>query len=213
MLPSRPPVKGSWLVPTFLSLSSSTPALFFCFSVLILDNVFVRNNIIFIVILLFFSCSSTSATKIHHYHNHTVFSMPKAERRRWIKLNLSQDHDTPESVLRKNKNKKKIKHGRSVSSEGADNMVPFPSVRRLLEEDQPLLSRQNSYYDDHDTDNDSADWEWEESMADGVAEATSTTSLFGAGQWSSTWPSKAVMEIMDAVNVSLLVSFMFTWGR
>ena len=139
--------------------------------------------------------------------------MPKAERRRWIELHPSWDHDTPGSLLRKTKNKKKIQHRKSVSSEGDDNVVPFPPYRKLLEEDLPLLSRQNSYYDDHHIDNDSADWDWEESMADGVAEATSTTSLFGAGRWSSTWPSKAVMEIMDAVNVSVLISFMVTWDR
>lgn len=207
---SFPPSCSGSLASAFLSLSSSTPARFFGSLLLVLENIFVRNNTIFIF-MLFFSCSPTSATNTPI--SYTVFSMRKAERRRCIELHHSQDHDIPGSLPHKTKSKKKIKHRKSVSSESDDNVIPFPPYRQLLEEDQSLLSWQNSYYDDHDTDNDSADWEWEKSMTDGVAEATSTTSLFGAGQWSSTWPSKAVMDIMNAVNVSELVSFMVTWGR
>lgn len=197
----------SWLVGSchFLPLQLGSSVLWYLH--LVKSSCFVRNPIS-IVILHSFLVLFYDET---HDYPYTVFSMPKAERRRWVEIHLSRDRDTPTSLMLKAKtrNKKRTRHRKFVSSEDDNALVPFPTYDHLLEEDQPLLGpHQNSYLDDNDSDQGSADWDWGESMADGVDEAGSTTSLFGAGQWTSTWPSKTVMEIMDALNVSVLVLFM-----
>ena len=159
---------------------------------------------------IIFLCFET-ATKAHQY-SYSAFSMPKAERRRWIELHLSRHPETSAFLPKiESKNRKKTRYRKSTSFED-DEVVPFPiyesqSHDHLLEVDRPLLSLQNSCFDDHDFDNDSADWDWEKNMADDVDEARPpTTSLFGAAHWRSFWPSKTVMKITDAVNVSVLVA-------
>lgn len=162
-----------------------------------------------------------SVTKAHDY-SYPVFNMPKAERRRWIELYLSRHPETPAFLPKsQTKNRKRTKYRKSASFKDGE-VVPFApyesqSYDHLMEEDQLLLwPRQNSYFDDHDVDSgseDSADWDWEDNMADDIDEANPTTSLFGASQWTSTWPSKTVMGIMDAVNVSVVASFLNQGGK
>lgn len=144
MLPSCRPVQGL-LTSGFLSLSSSTPARFFSSLVLVLDNVFVRTSthcyaaIVFLLrdantrlsihslhcftAILFLFCET--ATKAHDY-SYPAFSMPKAERRRWIETHLSRHSETSAFLPgNETKNGKKAKCRKSASFEDDDEVVPI----------------------------------------------------------------------------------------